>query len=242
MKVPYIIYQFWTGDNQISKNRLNAFNYSKEHFNIPVKLLYKDDIQKMILPEYPLHPIYNYLSHNHKSDYLRSYFMNFYGGGYSDIKYFSTNNNWKQCFDYINNHQQIDIIGVKDIIKNLIQYEIQCNNTNKYKRHIYDPTYYNSIDTLKLLSNGWFIVRPHSKFSEQWYKRVNKHCDQVFNIVKEHPATINDTDPYSTIYTQYPLRWSQLQCEIFHQLCYDFYDNGCINNMLINGYLQNFYR
>ena len=51
-----------------------------------VKVLFKDDITAHILPEHPLHPAYEYLSETHKADYMRTYCMNFYGGGYADIK------------------------------------------------------------------------------------------------------------------------------------------------------------
>jgi hypothetical protein len=59
------------------------------------------------LPEYPLHPAFKYLSYVHKSDYLRSYFMHFYGGGYADIKKYSSNNNWKECFNLLNSNTDI---------------------------------------------------------------------------------------------------------------------------------------
>lgn len=41
--------------------------------------------------------------------------MNFYGGGYSDIKFYSKDNNWKECFDIINSNENIQIIGSKEI-------------------------------------------------------------------------------------------------------------------------------
>lgn len=41
-----------------------------------------------ILPEYPLHKAFEFLSAVHKSDYLRSYLLYHYGGGYSDVKHF----------------------------------------------------------------------------------------------------------------------------------------------------------
>jgi hypothetical protein len=54
-----------------------------------------------ILPDHPLHEGFEYLSGVHKSDYLRSYLMNFYGGGYSDIKHIQYDYlpYFKQLFD-----------------------------------------------------------------------------------------------------------------------------------------------
>lgn len=177
----------------------------------------------MILPDHPVHPGYQYLADIHKSDYLRSYFLNFYGGGYADIKYFSKENNWKECFDLINSNDSIDIIGSKEGINGtpLKQY----NNQNDIK---------------KLLVNGWFIGRPHSKFCEEWYKRVNQHMDQIYEKLKQKPGTekssLIENDP------NYALRWAEIQGEIFHQLCYDMFDSGCINNSLNPGKIQRNYR
>jgi hypothetical protein len=94
MKVNKIIYCFWTGDNQLTPNRINGLKTMKENLNVDIKLIDKNNLNDYIIPEHPLHDGYKYLSLNHKSDYLRCYFMNFYGGGYSDIKPFSKENNW----------------------------------------------------------------------------------------------------------------------------------------------------
>ena len=240
--VPYIIYQFWTGDNKMSPNRQQAFQLSKNNFGVPVRLLYKQDIEKAVLAQHPLHPIYPYLSHVHKSDYLRSYFMNFYGGGYADIKHFSIYNNWKSMFDKINLEDQLDIIGEKDPMLSK-QYDIKCSTLPKYTaRTNVDISLLHPKEAFKLLGNSFFIVRPHSKFSQEWYKKVNLHCDQVFAEVKQHPATLQDNNQNKTFYTDYPLIWQQLQRYIFHPLCYELYDTGCIDSSLMSGIQQKRYR
>ena len=53
-------------------------------------------LDKYILQEHPLHQSFNYLSETHKADYLRTYFMRFHGGGYSDIK--KTSGSWIDSF------------------------------------------------------------------------------------------------------------------------------------------------
>ena len=62
-----------------------------------VVCIYKDDVAKYILDEHPLHPAFQYLSETHKADYLRTYFMNFHGGAYSDIKL--QGGSWLKAFD-----------------------------------------------------------------------------------------------------------------------------------------------
>lgn len=216
-----VIYQFWTSDNAITPNRIAALNTSKSVFGVECRLLYKDDIEKMILPDFPLHPAYKYLSAIHKSDYLRSYFMNFYGGGYADIKFFSTDNNWKQCFELIENNNEIDIIG---------QHEVPNGS---------GIVYLNTLDNLnKILSNCWFICKAHSKFTEEWYKRVQLKLDQRYDILKRYPAT----DIFGGL--NYPIRWGEIQCEIFHALCQETYQDNPnrINNSLNPGVIWKKYR
>ena len=239
--VPCVIYQFWTGDNVRSSRRQQAYENSAKNFNVPVKLLYKQDIESLILPQHPLHPIYDYLSYVHKSDYLRSYFMHFYGGGYADIKYYSGDNNWKQMFSRINEHPQIDIIGQKQVIEYPYFYDIKCSTISKYS----DNSFLNRLNQAtvpKLLGNSYFIVRPHSKFSQQWYKRINQHCDQIFQKVKANPGMMSDNNQASTFKTAYPIRWQQLQRQIFHPLCCDLFQSGCIDNSLRSGRLFVGYR
>lgn len=45
-----------------------------------------DSLDQLILKDFPIHPAFQYLSGIQKGDYLKAYFMNFYGGGYSDLK------------------------------------------------------------------------------------------------------------------------------------------------------------
>uniref|UniRef100_A0A6C0I4I0 Uncharacterized protein n=1 Tax=viral metagenome TaxID=1070528 RepID=A0A6C0I4I0_9ZZZZ len=81
-----IIYCFWTGDNKMSNARIECLNNLRTVSECNVLLITKDNLSNYILNDVPLHPSFNYLSETHKADYLRTYFMNFYGGGYSDIK------------------------------------------------------------------------------------------------------------------------------------------------------------
>jgi len=74
--------------------------------------------------------------------------MNFYGGGYLDIKSITKDNNWYECFCNMDYDKKIQIIGAKE-------------------EDSYDFT-----DDKILLMNGAFICRQHSEFTEKWYRRV----------------------------------------------------------------------
>jgi hypothetical protein len=80
------IYVFWTGDNDMSSNRIKCLEDLKKRSEANVILVNNKNLHEYILKSNPLHPSYGYLSETHKSDYLRTYFMHFHGGGYSDVK------------------------------------------------------------------------------------------------------------------------------------------------------------
>ena len=103
-----------------------------------------------------MHEGFKYLSKNHQSDYLRCYFMHFYGGGYSDIKFYGQNTNWNKCFDMFGANSDLYVVGKKEI-----------KGGSPYKEWKYDEK-----EIEKLLANGWFICRPQTAFTTQWYESM----------------------------------------------------------------------
>ena len=70
----------------MSDKRKKCLDSIKQNIGVKVILITPNNLDKYILKDYPLHKSYKYLSEVHKSDYLRTYFMHHYGGGYTDIK------------------------------------------------------------------------------------------------------------------------------------------------------------
>lgn len=93
------VYMFWTGNNAITENRARNIELTKNNLGVDLLLVTPDNLGEYILPEYPLHPAYQYLSNVHKSDYLRAYFMHHHGGGYADVKLFE--NDWNSAFNHL---------------------------------------------------------------------------------------------------------------------------------------------
>lgn len=211
--IPKIIYQFWTDENEITPNRIESLKTLKRYTKCEVKLLHSNDISEYLVKEHPLHEGFKYLSAIQKSDYLRSYFMNFHGGGYADIKRYSEYNGWDKAFDDINKDERIDIIGDREIHGG--------SPINEYNQEPY---------LSQVLCNGCFICRPNTDFTREWFRRVEQKMDEKFLLLKEHPAK----DPFGTN-DDYPLRWAELQGEIFHKLLIEKYDSLKIKNTLNSG-------
>lgn len=84
--VPEVVFIVWFGKD-ISDTRLNALKTLINNIKIPYILITEDNYMDFNLITSPIHPSFQYLSGNHKSDYLRAYILHHYGGMYHDIKY-----------------------------------------------------------------------------------------------------------------------------------------------------------
>ena len=217
-----VIYQFWLGGKNIPVNRYNALQ-TAAHLGVKTVLVTDDTLKDYVLEDQPLHEAYEYLPAIKKADYLKAYFCNFYGGGYADIKYFSKDNNWKSCFELLKQDSSIDVIGQKE-----------SPNGSPIVALNFGP------EREKLISNGYFIARAHSQFTELWYKKVCAKLDEKLELVKH----IRATDPYMQNNPNYPIRWAELCGEILHDIEYNFFfmRKEAVNKLLITGAMQKNYR
>lgn len=221
MKVDEKIYCFWTGKNPLTPNRIKGLESMRENLNVQIEFLDEDAINKKILKDAPLHPGYKYLCEVHKSDYLRCYFMHHFGGGYTDIKTYGKDNNWKQCFDLINSNEDIYIVGVKEHPNGV---------SNKY------PQWKNFNDANKLLCCGYFICRPYTEFTYAWYNKLLEVMDEKYEDLKNFPSR----SPIGGG-TSYKIRWSELLGDIYHNVLY-YIDDRHKSNILKTGRLNTPYR
>ena len=123
------------------------------------------NLNKYILPDYPLHEAYPYLSETHKADYLRCYFMHHYGGGYTDIK--PTTKSWIPSFDKLNNSDKY-AIGYQEIKGGV------CSN---------NPIVVQKYD--ELIGNGAYIFKPYTPITYEWREKTDKILDDKLHLLKK---------------------------------------------------------
>jgi len=198
-----VIYIFWTGNNNITPNRLDSINNLKKISQCLIELITKDNLSNYILKDNPLHQSYQYLSSVHKADYLRCYFMNFYGGGYSDIK--KTTGSWKKAFDDLNNSNKY-INGAPEIGPHGVAYQ---PNIDKWK---------------DLTSVCAFICKPQSPLTKLWFEEVTKLLDIKLEMLKKYPAKSHRDYNGCKGNTNYPIGWNEMLGRIFHRITYDYKD------------------
>ena len=206
-KVDRVIYVFWTGDNEITPNRLKGIKSLEKVSGIRVQLITPKNLPQYIKEDDPLPEAYQYLSFVHRSDFLRGYFMYHYGGGYADIKtYFKS---WVPAFDkldssdaYALGYPEVGWVGVANST---------VSNTN-LKNDL-------AVNWSLLIGNGAFICRPHTRFTAEWYSTSRSRLLEYTEKLRKHPAR----DGYGTN-ADYPIEWTCLQGGIFHPYCLKYHD------------------
>lgn len=198
-----IIYCFWTGNNQMTPNRIKNLEFIKAITECNIKLITPKELPAYILPDHPLHESYQYLSETHKADYLRTYFMNFYGGGYIDIK--KPLGSWIHAFN--------------DMIEQTDKY------INGYPELGPDSLGYAPAAPLwkQLVGNCAYICRPHTPLTEKWYSEMIKLLDDKLPILRTNPAKC-PTD-CAELKTGYPIEWNEMLGRIFHRICAEYVDH-----------------
>ena len=214
-KVDKVIYVFWTGKNEITPNRLKGIESLKKNSGVRVLLITPNNLNDYIVKDDPLPEAYNYLSLNHKSDYLRAYFMHHHGGGYADIKLYK--HSWTEAFDQLEKSDAY-AIGYKEV-----GWWGAANQTVKEEPLKSDLAIY----WRYLIGNGAFIFRKKTSFTEEWYGESKRRLLAASKALKEHPAR-----DFFGSNSDYPLQWGEMQGSIFHSLCLKFNHRLLRNNNL----------
>lgn len=202
-----VIYIFWTGDNEITPNRMEGIHSLEKVCGVKVQLITPKNLPEYIKDNDPLPEAYKYLSFVHRADYLRSYFMYHYGGGYADIKtYFKS---WIPAFEKLEKSDAY-VIGYPEV-----GFEGAANHSlpeGNLKRDLHHHWRY-------LIGNGSYICRPHTKFTAEWHAEAKRRLMYYSDKLKAHPAK----DPFGRN-ADYPIPWSGILGSIFHPLCLKYKD------------------
>jgi hypothetical protein len=212
------VYVFWTGTNKMSEPRKKCLDSIKKNIGVKVILITHNNLDTYILKDSPLHKSYKYLSEVHKSDYLRTYFMHHYGGGYTDVK--NTTQDWNPYFDNLKNSNKW-VNGYQEI-----KGGSASNNSDIQKNY------------KKLIGNGIYIFKPNPPFSYEWFNKLNSILDKKYEALKKNPAKdhrdITNKKLKDNSISKYPLSWAEILGSIFHDIQYKYKDKCLYDLPLIN--------
>lgn len=192
-----MIFTFWTGTNTMSENRVKSLDTIAAFSGVPVALITRKNLDDFAI--YPIHKSYEYLSDVHKSDYLRCYFMHYFGGGYCDIKHIERP--WKPAFERLEKSGAY-ALGYKEVSPNHVA---ECN-TPEQKKEL-------QLNYRKLIGCGAFIFMSYTPMTEEWLNTVESVMTAKYELLKANHGNVRGDNP------GYPLRWTELLGDILHPLC-----------------------
>lgn len=203
MNIPKKVYCFWTGTNEFTTNRKRCLQIMIENIGVPVILVTTENLKDFIVPDYPLHKSYEYLSLTHRSDYLRMYFMHFYGGGYCDIK--EVHDSWLPFFNSFTENEWINGFSGRPWNQKIGWSSMICkpNSTftkewftlmNNFLDEKYEDLKKNPAEHYTVLSG---YERP--EYPIQWEELMSKSFQTIVNKYDTH---VKDTlpSPYLEMY------------------------------------------
>lgn len=210
----FIIWCFWF-DGLMNENRIRSFELMKTNLGVPVCLVTKENIHEFILPDYPLHPAFQFLSDVHKSDYLRIYLLHHYGGAWHDIK--PTRVNYSRVWDEFAN-PDVYFVGRAEIKGGPAKV---FDRAGKWMPDCWAD----------LVACGWWVGRPGTALTLEMFQNINLFLDQNFEALKKYPAqtpfdkkkkSFLSRLPFFHIEEKgYPLEWTVFG-NIFHPLNYKY--------------------
>ena len=198
--VPFVVWTFWFGHEdlesdvpEMSVNRRESLALMRAHLEVPIQLVTTANLKEYT--KWYVHPAVQYLSGVHKADYFRIYFLLYYGGGYSDLKRWTSS--WKSAFDAFEDPDTW-VVGVPEILGGV------ASPPHKDLSKSYGV----------LISNGFFIARRGNEYFRKVHARQNAILDKHWKSLRANPAP-NAICQYDC--PKYPLRWAELLGEIMSE-------------------------
>lgn len=216
--IPKVVFVCWFGIKnnkfpKMSPRRFNAFESLVKNIEVPVILITNENYTYFIKKSHPLHPAFEYLTGVHKSDYMRSYLLMHYGGGYHDVKF--RKESWKDCWvkdDWLKN-ENIWMYGRREKCESNIACPPNMENKENIKK-----------EYAKLVTMGWIICKPQTPFIKELVTQIETILTKHQNKLEKNPPI----DPRQTnggSENNYPIRWLEILGEISHPLMLTYNDH-----------------
>ena len=141
--------------------------------SVEVEFVTPETLDRWILAEHPLHPAYEGLSLIHRADYLRTYLMHHYGGGYTDVK--AAMSSWAPAFDEINADQDVWLTGYPELSYRFVA-PVPLPARRELQAH-----------HARLLGNGAYICRPETPFTAAWLTEAERRLDDWSSDISQSP-------------------------------------------------------
>ena len=160
--------------------------------------------------EEPLHEAYQYLSLCHKADYLRCYFMHFFGGAYADVK--PPTGIWSESLEELNSSDKW--------LSGFIHHAFKSRSL-----HIALPEEFGTA-----IGEQGFICKPNTPLTKDWY-------DTLIELMNENTEKLKKSSPKTDKYgneADYPFGVCNILLDILHPITKKYREKILINLPALN--------
>ena len=205
-----VVRLFWTTADPMPEARLMCIP-DLENLTVPAIVLDPEGIGLMEVNGHPFHPAYRFLTPVHKSDYLRSYFMNHHGGGYADLKHYTNDNNWDVAFDILERRPEVQMV---------------CQSMATTKNFVPNDSKARA-DFERTPMCCHYACRPRSEFTDEWHRRIDAYMDSVADRLEAF-SKVNDMHRMNQydMPPDYPIPYFHMHLAVFQPLVLEFHMAG----------------
>ena len=190
------IYYFWIKSIEMHQMDIKYIENLKEITKCNIIVITNNNLKDYVLKDYPIHEAYEYLSDFHKLNYLKTYFMHLYGGGFFTNG--AINDSWMEAFNDFNVNKKILINGYSESSS----HDISVIELKKYYK--------------LLVGNNAYIVRSGSEFTKMCFDLVNKLLSSKLELLRLYKQK-EDNDE-----NNYPIEHNEMLGSIFHMVQMEF--------------------
>lgn len=200
-EVPRRIFGLWMTGEELPEGprgeNWRGFVQQQEAAGIDVTLLTPETLDEWVVDGSPFHPAFPYLSAVHRSDYVRAYLMHHHGGGYADIKRFSSN--WSAEFDRFAD-ESLWLVGYPEFSTQWVA-QLPRVLGRDLRRNFF-----------RVPGGGAYVVRPDTTLTREWMAELHRRLDYYLELLVANPGGVRNELP------KYPIGWNKLLAQILHPL------------------------
>lgn len=211
--VPRRIFVFWTGDNPLSSNRLEALATMRRVVEVEVVLVTQAELAAWEVADRPFHPLVGQLSFIHRADYYRAYFLHHHGGGYADLK--RATHGWKAVFDRMDASDGW-MAGYRVPVR-LMTPNMEDPHLERLMRRWSD----------RRLGQSAYLARPRTPLTQEWLAEVERRIDTHAENLRQHPGNARGTNP------DYPVPFNSLLAQVLDPLQVKYSDHLVYDDRLM---------
>ncbi|PUA81530.1 hypothetical protein [Nocardioides currus] len=211
---PRRVFAVWTGDNEMSPNRMANLGRIRQQIGLPLELVTSDSLDTWLVPGHPLHGSYRDLSLIHRSDYLRGYLMHHHGGAYVDIK--QPLGSWLPSYEQMAADPDIWVTSYSSSHANWIG-----KLRGRLGRDIL-------LHYREMFGKSGFMMRSHTPLTAAWMAQMHHILDEKAAQIAAQPGGVYGAEGY-------PLSWTDLLARVLDPLTLKYLAHvRCDDRMLLH--------